>query len=71
MSSPLSKELRQKYNVRSMPIRKDDEVQVLYLRFLKVSHNWFKKCWLHTLDIFALFSNRSSVDTTKASRLAK
>lgn len=28
MSSPLSKELKQKYNVRSMPIRKDDEVQV-------------------------------------------
>ncbi|XP_070540181.1 large ribosomal subunit protein uL24-like [Ptychodera flava] len=28
MSSPLSKELRQKHNVRSMPIRKDDEVQV-------------------------------------------
>ncbi|XP_072803329.1 ribosomal protein uL24-like [Vicugna pacos] len=26
-SSPLSKELRQKFNVRSMPIRKDDEVQ--------------------------------------------
>lgn len=31
MSSPLSKELRQKYNVRSMPIRKDDEVQVAAL----------------------------------------
>ena len=29
MSTPLSKELRQKYNVRSMPIRKDDEVQVV------------------------------------------
>ncbi|CAO2598133.1 60S ribosomal protein L26 (Fragment) [Lemmus lemmus] len=29
MSSPFSKELRQKYNVRSMPIRKDDEVQVV------------------------------------------
>ncbi|EAW54297.1 hCG32861 [Homo sapiens] len=29
MSSPLSKELRQKYNVRSTPIRKDDEVQVV------------------------------------------
>ncbi|KAK6298063.1 hypothetical protein J4Q44_G00311180 [Coregonus suidteri] len=29
MSSPLSKELRQKYNARSMPIRKDDEVQVV------------------------------------------
>ncbi|KAK2084718.1 60S ribosomal protein L26 [Saguinus oedipus] len=27
--SPLSKELRQKYNVPSMPIRKDDEVQVV------------------------------------------
>merc|ERR1712025_163124 len=29
MSAPLSKELRAKYNVRSMPIRKDDEVQVV------------------------------------------
>jgi large subunit ribosomal protein L26e len=29
MSSPLSKDLRQKYNVRSMPIRKDDEVLVV------------------------------------------
>lgn len=29
MSSPLSKELRQKHNVRSIPIRKDDEVQVV------------------------------------------
>ena len=29
MSSPLSKKLRQKYNIRSMPIRKDDEVQVV------------------------------------------
>nr|ABX75461.1 60S ribosomal protein l26 [Lycosa singoriensis] len=29
MSAPLSKELRQKYGVRSVPIRKDDEVQVV------------------------------------------
>jgi len=29
MSAPLSKELRAKYNVRSMPIRKDDEVTVV------------------------------------------
>jgi len=29
MSSPLSKELRSKYHVRSIPIRKDDEVQVI------------------------------------------
>ena len=28
MSAPLSKELRQKHNVRSMPIRRDDEVIV-------------------------------------------
>ncbi|XP_071493881.1 large ribosomal subunit protein uL24-like [Diadema antillarum] len=28
MSAPLSKELRSKYNVRSIPIRKDDEVSV-------------------------------------------
>ncbi|XP_054766378.1 large ribosomal subunit protein uL24-like [Lytechinus pictus] len=28
MSSPLSKDLRSKYDVRSIPIRKDDEVQV-------------------------------------------
>uniref|UniRef100_A0A7S2V566 KOW domain-containing protein n=1 Tax=Fibrocapsa japonica TaxID=94617 RepID=A0A7S2V566_9STRA len=28
MSAPLSKDLQAKYNVRSMPIRKDDEVQV-------------------------------------------
>ena len=31
MSAPLSKELRSKYGVRSIPIRKDDEVQVLLI----------------------------------------
>ncbi|KAF2294716.1 hypothetical protein GH714_015705 [Hevea brasiliensis] len=29
MSAPLSTDLRQKYNVRSVPVRKDDEVQVV------------------------------------------
>ncbi|XP_071706978.1 large ribosomal subunit protein uL24z [Rutidosis leptorrhynchoides] len=29
MSAPLSGELRTKYNVRSMPVRKDDEVQIV------------------------------------------
>mmetsp|Transcript_30734 Transcript_30734/g.56732 ORF Transcript_30734/g.56732 Transcript_30734/m.56732 type:complete len:146 (+) Transcript_30734:28-465(+) len=29
MSATLSKELREKYNVRSMPIRKDDEVTIV------------------------------------------
>ena len=28
MSAPLSKELRAKHNVRSLPIRKDDEVSI-------------------------------------------
>ncbi|KAL9072889.1 MAG: hypothetical protein Q9161_003260 [Pseudevernia consocians] len=28
MSAPLSKELREKYNVRAIPIRKDDEVTI-------------------------------------------
>lgn len=37
MSAPLSKELRQKYNVRTMPIRKDDEVQVYGYLLLKKS----------------------------------
>ncbi|KAK9129684.1 hypothetical protein Sjap_010171 [Stephania japonica] len=29
MSAPLSSDLRSKYNVRSVPVRKDDEVQVV------------------------------------------
>ncbi|KAL9126418.1 MAG: hypothetical protein Q9217_004529 [Psora testacea] len=29
MSAPLNKELREKYNVRSIPIRKDDEVTIV------------------------------------------
>lgn len=29
MSAPLSKELREKYHVRSLPVRKDDEVTVV------------------------------------------
>eukprot|EP00249_Psilotum_nudum_P009085 c21699_g2_i1 orf=536-979(-) len=29
MSAPLSSELKNKYNVRSVPVRKDDEVQVV------------------------------------------
>ena len=38
MSAPLSKELRTKYGVRSMPVRKDDEVQVreIYVKGLLI-----------------------------------
>merc|ERR1712226_1632447 len=35
MSASLSKELQKKYNVRSLPIRKDDEVQVVRGTFKK------------------------------------
>ena len=38
MSAPLSKELRKKYNVRSIPIRKDDEVMVKSLILIKINN---------------------------------
>lgn len=51
MSAPLSKELREKYNVRSMPIRKDDEVMVVRgfakLREGKVTQVYRKKYVVH------------------------
>lgn len=48
MSAPLSKELRQKYNVRSIPIRKDDEVQVCSGFHLSYSNF----CWgLHATQV--------------------
>ena len=37
MTAPLSKELRQKYNIRNIPIRKDDEVQVCLFLLTKSS----------------------------------
>jgi large subunit ribosomal protein L26e len=49
MSAPLNKELRRRYNVRSLPIRKDDEVAVrilyistyLYYKILfKIDYTW-------------------------------
>merc|ERR1712001_188397 len=52
MSAPLSKELRQKYSVRSMPVRKDDEVVVTRGPFKsaqagKVTSVYRKKWVLH------------------------
>ena len=52
MSAPLSKELRQKYSVRSMPVRKDDEVVVTRGPFKsaqagKVTSCYRKKWVLH------------------------
>merc|ERR1712055_796736 len=52
MSAPLSKDLRQKYGVRSMPIRKDDEVQIVRGHFKsqqvgKVLQAYRKKYVIH------------------------
>lgn len=84
MSSPLSKELRQKYNVRSMPIRKDDEVQVSCATSENVQggvqllFNWhLSVCFDSNLLDFWGYSLRFVVDfrsfvvTTKETKSAK
>merc|ERR1719412_1630099 len=58
MSAPLSKDLRQKYGVRSMPIRKDDEVQVLRGHYKvnkleKLSSATVRNLW-YTLNEFSV-----------------
>eukprot|EP00932_Pfiesteria_piscicida_P011499 SRR837773.22674.p2 GENE.SRR837773.22674~~SRR837773.22674.p2 ORF type:complete len:136 (-),score=55.75 SRR837773.22674:21-428(-) len=51
MSAPLSKELREKYNVRSLPIRRDDEVRIARGHFRdrdgKVTTVYRKKWRIH------------------------
>jgi large subunit ribosomal protein L26e len=51
MSAPLSKELREKYGVRSMPIRKNDEVMIVRGHFHdregKVTTSYRKKYVIH------------------------
>merc|ERR1712207_99116 len=51
MSSPLSAELRAKYNVNSVPIRKDDEVQVVRGTYKnregKVTQVYWRKWVIH------------------------
>merc|ERR1712203_360457 len=58
MSAPLSKDLRAKYGVRSMPIRKDDEVQVLEgttkANKLEKLFNAIAKSSSFTLDVFSV-----------------
>ncbi|XP_029410746.1 60S ribosomal protein L26-like 1 [Nannospalax galili] len=66
MSSPLSKELRQKYNVRSMPIRKDDEVQVVQGHYKgqqigKVVQVYRKKYVIHTERVHREKANGTTV----------
>lgn len=51
MSAPLSKELRQKYNVRRMPIRKDDEVQVSFSKEKKTRFEITLLSFNHCLQV--------------------
>jgi len=53
MSAPLSKDLKQKYNVRSMPIRKDDEVSIVrgdYNGNKGKVLNVYRKRWYITIE---------------------
>ena len=65
MSAALSKDLRKKYNVRSMPIRKDDEVQIVRGTFKnrdgKVTQVYRKKYVIHIERITREKNNGASV----------
>jgi len=65
MSAPLSKELRQKYNVKSMPIRSQDEVMVVRGTFAdregKVVENYRKKFIIHIENVTRDKVNGTSV----------
>ncbi|KAJ3096909.1 60S ribosomal protein L26, partial [Physocladia obscura] len=65
MSSPLSKELREKYKVRSLPIRVDDEVEVVRGshkgRVGKVIAVYRKKWVIHIEKLTREKSNAQSV----------
>ncbi|KAK8933605.1 60S ribosomal protein L26-1 [Platanthera zijinensis] len=66
MSSPLSSDLRAKYNVRSTPVRKDDEVQVVRGTFKgregKVVQVYRKKWVIHIERITREKVNGSTVN---------
>ncbi len=59
MSAPLNKELRRRYNVRSLPIRKDDEVAVCIFFFFVISNS------------MVCFFNRSHVGILKVNHQVK
>lgn len=73
MSAPLSADLRSKYNVRSIPVRKDDEVQVVRGTFKgregKVVQVYRKKWVIHIERVTREKVNGSTVnvgiDTSK------
>lgn len=65
MSAPLSKELREKYNVRSLPIRREDEVMVVRGHFAdregKVTECYRKKYVIHVERVSREKANGQSV----------
>lgn len=65
MSAPLSKELRAKYHVRSLPIRRDDEVTVVRGTFHdregKVLQVYRKKWCIHIERVVRDKTNGQSV----------
>ncbi|TFL07594.1 ribosomal protein L24 [Pterulicium gracile] len=64
MSSSLSKELRGKYNARSLPIRKDDEVRIVRGKYKgregKVTQVYRKKWVIHVDRVIRDKSNGST-----------
>jgi len=66
MSAPLSKELQKKYNVRSVPIRKEDEVQVVRGTFKnrdgKVTQVYRRKYIIHIERITREKNNGATVN---------
>jgi len=66
MSAPLSKELQKKYNVKSMPIRKDDEVTIVRGTFKdregKVTAVYRKKWVIHVERVSREKNNGASVN---------
>lgn len=66
MSAPLSKELQEKYNVRSLPVRKDDEVTIVKGYFKnkegKVKRVYRKKWVIHVEGAKRLKANGSEVN---------
>ncbi|KAF2202738.1 ribosomal protein L24 [Delitschia confertaspora ATCC 74209] len=65
MSAPLSKELREKHNVRSIPVRKDDEIMIVRGthkgREGKVQSVYRLKYCLHIAGVVREKSNGQSV----------
>merc|ERR1712124_233470 len=66
MSAPLSKDLRTKYNVRSVPIRRDDEVMIVrghyHDREGKVTQVYRKKWRIHVERVTRDKANGQSVN---------